>query len=100
MRTRPRSALARAVPIRSAIAPTQGAVSDLADQGLNETVLPPLRRARIDLQREDLPPDECAKPALQFGLRLPSHGGKRPQGKRLAEHRSILEESPVSRLEG
>ena len=50
---------------RPAVAARQDAVRDLADERLDEVVLAALRRPRVDLEMEQLTPDQDAQARLQ-----------------------------------
>ena len=60
------------------VAHREGRVGDLADDGLDEGVLAPFRRSRIDLTVEEVGPDQGAEPLLQdIGFEAADRGQSR-----------------------
>src|SRR5439155_22720437 len=57
-------------------------------------VLALLRRPRIDLDAEDLLPDEGGEDRFELLGGPAHHGGQRAAGERLAEDRRVLHEAP------
>ena len=77
----------------------QGVVGDLADQRLDEGVLAPFRRARVDLLDKELAADQRPKARFE-GRRLHAgHGRQRGRAEALAEDRGVGDEAPVRRVE-
>ena len=78
----------------------QSRVGDLADERLDEAVLASFGRPRIDLLDEDLAPDETAQPRLEIGRIGRGDGSQTGRREALAEHRGVLQEGPIGRVEG
>src|SRR3970282_1519607 len=76
-----------------------GAVGDFADERLDEPVLAALRRAGVNLEVEQLAPDEGLEARLELGLIVPGHGAETGHAARLAEDRSIGNQGAVGRVE-
>ena len=74
-------------------------VRDLAEQVLEEGVLPALRRPRIRLQREHLLPHERAQQRLELAPRPSRQRGERLLREALAEHGRVLKEASLLRVE-
>ena len=80
---------------RASVAARQRAVRDLADERLDELVLPALGRARIGLEVEQLAPHEPAQPRLQLVDGHAAHRCQRIGREDLAEHGGVLEQGPI-----
>jgi hypothetical protein len=83
-----------------AVAPRQRPVRDLADERLDERVLAALGRSRVGVQHEQLAPDEGPQVPDERRLLEAADRGERRRREALAEHRGVLQEGAVGRLEG
>ena len=83
----------------AAIALRQRSVRDLPDERLNELVLTPLRRPRINLLPQELQVDQRSQPGLQRGGRLACELGQGSRREALAQNGGVLEEGAVGRLQ-
>src|SRR3954447_2955441 len=76
------------------------AIGDLADERLHEAVLTTFRRARIELNIDELAPAEVAQSRLEAARVLSGNGGKCGQREALSQNGGILQECPVCRIKG
>ena len=83
----------------SAVAARERSVRDLADEPMDEAVLPALRGARVDVELEELASNEVAQPRLERLGILARHRGDAGEREAEAEDRRLLDECPVARLE-
>jgi hypothetical protein len=70
-------------------------VGDVADQVLEEPVLPALGRARVGLHAQHLLTHQPGQQRLELLGGCAGQAGQRADGERLAEHGSVLEEAAL-----
>ena len=95
----PREVRGRGEVLRLAVAPAQRLVRDALDEGLDESVLAALGRARIGVEDEHLLAHERGEQRRERLLVGPADRGDPSRRERLAEHGRVLEELALVRLE-
>jgi hypothetical protein len=77
----------------------EGPVRHLLEEALDEGVLPALGRARVDIETQDLAPNEPGEAGRELGRIGPADRREAAGGERLTEDRGVPDERPIGRLE-
>ncbi len=83
----------------AAVAATERAVGDLADERLDEPVLATLRRSGVGFDLEQLPTDKGAQSRLELLRAGAVDGCQTGQREDLPEHRRVLQDGAIDGLE-